>query len=93
MADRRVKVREIATELDISVERTNKIILEDLRMKKLSTRWVPKLLKPSQKQDRVEFTNDNLDFLNEYWNFLSTLITVDETWVHYYDPETEQKST
>lgn len=92
MTDRRVKVREIANKMGISTERVWKILHEDLGMKKVCARWVPKLLTPSQKQDRVDICNDNLELLNENWNLLSTLITGDETWVHYYDPETKQQS-
>ncbi|KAG5314939.1 SETMR methyltransferase, partial [Acromyrmex insinuator] len=43
LADRKVKVRELADATKISTERTRHILGEILHMKKLSCRWVPLL--------------------------------------------------
>jgi histone-lysine N-methyltransferase SETMAR len=42
--DRRMKVREIAETIGISKERVGYILHEELDMKKLCARWVPRLL-------------------------------------------------
>lgn len=44
LADRRVKVRELAEMAGISTERVSHILHEILGMRKLSARWVPRLL-------------------------------------------------
>lgn len=44
LADRRIKIREIAEALNLSTERAHNIIHQHLCMKKLSARWVPRLL-------------------------------------------------
>jgi histone-lysine N-methyltransferase SETMAR len=47
--DRRMKVREIAETIGISKERVGYILHEELDMKKLCARWVPRLLTADQK--------------------------------------------
>jgi [histone H3]-lysine36 N-dimethyltransferase SETMAR len=91
MQDRRLKVSEIAERMDIPKTTIHRMLTDDLNMRKLSARWVPKLLTPSQKQDRVDISNENLDLMEQDWDLLSTLVTGDETWVYYYDPETKQQ--
>ena len=51
--DRRVKVRELANIAKISIDRLNKILHEHLHMKKLSARWVPRLLTVDQRRIRM----------------------------------------
>ena len=50
MSDRKVKVREIADILKISAGSVHTIIHEHLGMKKVFSKWVPRLLTPEQKQ-------------------------------------------
>ncbi|XP_029167068.1 uncharacterized protein LOC114937661 [Nylanderia fulva] len=52
LADRRLKVREIAETVGISKDRVGYILHEILGMKKLSARWVPRLLTPDNKRNR-----------------------------------------
>lgn len=49
MDDRRVHMVEIADAVRISIERVHKILHNDLAMKMLSARWVPRLLTVDQK--------------------------------------------
>ena len=51
--DRRVKVREIVKPIDISHGTVITIFHEKLSMKKLSARWVPRLLIVENKRNRV----------------------------------------
>ena len=51
LADRRVKIREIANIVKISIERIQNILHETLGMKKLSARWVSRLLIVEQKSE------------------------------------------
>ncbi|XP_029176368.1 epidermal retinol dehydrogenase 2-like [Nylanderia fulva] len=52
LADRRLKVREIAETVGISKDRVGHILHEILGMRKLSARWVPRLLTPDNKRNR-----------------------------------------
>jgi len=52
LEDRRISAKSIAEKLDISRERFGSIIHEDLDMRKLSAKWVPKCLNADQKRQR-----------------------------------------
>ena len=85
--DRRVTVREIAVEVEISTGSVHSILTEDLRMRRVSAKFVPKLLTEEQKELRKEICKDMLDCANHDPEFMKTIITGDETWVYGYDPE------
>jgi len=48
LEDRRISVKSIAEQLGISRERVGSITHEDLDMRKLSAKWVPKFLNADQ---------------------------------------------
>ena len=52
ITDRRVTVRETAAELSLSIGSVETIIHKLLKFRKVSTRWVPKLLNSEQKPQR-----------------------------------------
>ena len=93
MTDRRVTERYIASTVGISQERVHSILTEDLEMRKLSARWVPRLLTIDQKHTRRTLSRTNLNVYEENSaNFLKRFVTMDETWVHHFTPETKQQS-
>lgn len=93
LADRRVKVREIAEIVGISKDSVHRILTEELGMKKLCARWVPRLLTPEQKHNRMTISKESLErFKRNPDDFFRRFITVDETWVHHYTPETKEQS-
>ena len=61
-------------------------------MSKVHACWVPRLLKNAEKERRVQ---DSLSFLRQYERhgdaFLDRILTTDETWLWFYDPETSVK--
>ncbi|XP_070855320.1 protein GVQW3-like [Drosophila suzukii] len=59
LADRRLKIREIPKTVGMSKDRVNHILHEILGMRKLSPRWVPRLLTPDNKRNR-ETTSEQL---------------------------------
>ena len=89
---RRISAKSIAEQLGISRERVGSIINKDLDMWKFSAKWVPKLT-TDQKRQRCQSSEQILEF---FWcdpnDFLSRLLTMDETWSYHYDPETKQQS-
>jgi histone-lysine N-methyltransferase SETMAR len=93
MRDRRLTIREIAEEVGLSTFSAHSIVTEDLAMKRVSAKFVPKLLTAEQKQLRVEVSQDMLDSTNSDPDFLNTIITGDESWVYGYDPETKSQSS
>lgn len=91
--DRRVKVREIGDAVGISIERVGHILHEELKMKKLCARWVPHLLTVDDKRIRMRASQASLDrFKKNKTDFVRRFITMDETWIHHYTPETKEQS-
>jgi histone-lysine N-methyltransferase SETMAR len=91
--DRRMKVREIAETIGISKERVGYILHEELDMKKLCARWVPRLLTADQKRTRMKISEQCLERFNiNKTDFVRRFITMDETWIHHDTPESKQQS-
>jgi len=91
--DRRISAKSTAEKLGISRERIGSIIHEDLDMRKLSAKWVPKCPNADQKRQRCQSSGQYLEFFLRHPNdFQSRLATMDETWLYHYDPETKQQS-
>jgi len=62
LEDRRISVKSVAEKLGISRERVGSIIHEDLDMRKLSAKWVPKYLNTDQKRQRCQSSEQLLEF-------------------------------
>ncbi|XP_025269033.1 protein GVQW3-like [Camponotus floridanus] len=93
MSDRRLKLREIVEMVGISEERIFHILHEILGMRKLTSRWVPRLLTVENKHVRMTISKQCLDlFKRNPREFFRRYVTVDETWIHHYTPETKQQS-
>ena len=63
--------------------------MEDLGMKKICVKMVPKLLSDAR---HVDLSWDVLEHLEGNPEFLDNVITGDKTWVFQYNPETKQQS-
>ena len=93
MEDRRISAKSITEQLGISHDRVGPIIHEDLDMRKVSVKWVPKCLNADQKLQQCQMSEQLLEFFRSDPNdFLSRLVTMGETWLYHYDPETKQQS-
>ena len=91
--NRCITVREIAAQTGIaSTRQVHEILKIRLEMRKLTARWVPRLLNDLHKQNRVAASQELLQMSNELGEtFWSRLITVDETWLPFFLPETKAK--
>ena len=92
LEERWILAKSIAEQLGISCDWIGSIINEDLDIWKLSAKWVPKCLNTDQKHQQCQSSEQLLEF---FWcdpnDFLSWLVTMDETWLYHYDPETKQQ--
>ena len=64
LEDHRIFAKSIAEQLGVSCERVGSIIHEDLDMRKLSVKWVPKCLNANQKRQRCQSSEQHLDFFS-----------------------------
>ena len=92
-SDRRIKVEEIVNALHFSHGSVSTTLHDRLGMHKLTALWVPKSLSDEQMATRASVYSALLKrFRSKEDDFLSCLVTVDETWVHFYEPENKAQS-
>ena len=86
-SDRRIQVEEIAQALGISHGTVSTILHDSLGMRKLTARWIPKSLSVWQMASRASVFSALLKRLRSKDDFRLRLLTVNETWFHYYEPK------
>lgn len=92
-SDRRVTVHFVAEKIGVSFGSAERILTSSLGMRKVSARWVPRMLTPEQKQKRVQVSEELLGrYVADPAKFIMQLVTQDETWIHHFDPESKQQS-
>nr|XP_012143528.1 PREDICTED: putative uncharacterized protein FLJ37770 [Megachile rotundata] len=91
-SDRRLSIRLIAQELNLTKSTIHSIVTEDLQMRKVCAKLVPKVLTEEQKERRVTISRELLECLERDSNLLDRVITGDETWIFEYDPESKMQS-
>ena len=91
--NRRLIVREISDDCGISVGSCDAILTDDLHMKRVCAKFVPRLLTDDQREQRQKIAGDLLERSCEHVQFLKNIVTGDESWVYGYDPETKQQSS
>ena len=93
MRDRQISVRHLVYEVAIRKTTIYEIMSAHLSMKKISTRWVPKLFTPIQRANCVdccqEFLQENEVNLDDSFD---RIVTGDEIWLYYYDPLSQQEA-
>ena len=91
-SDRRLQVEEIAQALGISHGSVSTILLDRLDMRKLTACWVPKALNDEQMATRASVCSALMERFRSKDEFLLRLVTVNETRVHYYEPQNKAQS-
>ncbi|XP_025991875.2 uncharacterized protein LOC113004055 [Solenopsis invicta] len=91
LADRQVKIRKIANIVKISTERIQNVLRETLHEKAIGEIGAAFTVK--QKRNRMTTSKHCLDmFKHNPKEFLRHFVTVYETWIHHYTPETKEQS-
>ena len=73
-------------------ERVWRIITEDLGIRKICAKMVPRSLNEGQKERHVQVCQDILELLKTNHNLLKRVVTGNESWIFEYDPLTKQQS-
>ena len=93
-ANPHLSVGKLASEVDISKGKVLAILHEKLGMRNLLAKWVSHFLNLLQCE---EWTVKSEVLLERKWvegqYFLSSIVTGDETWIYFYEPETKQQSS
>ena len=77
-ADRHLTIREVAEEVRIAFGTCQKILTEDLQMRRVTAKFLPRLLTAKQKDNRVLICTDLHEWVQNNSNFMSSAITGDK---------------
>jgi histone-lysine N-methyltransferase SETMAR len=93
MEDRRISVAKIADLTGISSTSVHRILHESLHMNKVCTKWIPRILTPDMRHNRVTCAKELLQLGSEDpAGFYHRIVTGDESWIHHYDPESQAEA-
>jgi histone-lysine N-methyltransferase SETMAR len=85
--DPHATVEELAEATGLSAGSIHMILHEQLRMHKISSRWVPHALNNAQRGERVELAQSLLNKMHRWGGSgLKTIVTGDESYLHYHNP-------
>ena len=90
--NRHVTVHKIATHLDMGHGLAHHIVHDVLQFHKVSAWWVPHQLTAELKERSVAACQELLKRFEAGDGFLGRIVTGDETWVHYHEPEMKKAS-
>ena len=82
--DRRVSIETISAQIYVNV--VHSIIREELKMRKIYTKFAPRVLREDQKERRCRNSREMVELIN---SVLDALMTCDESRICCYDLETE----
>ena len=91
--DRRYTIDEISEATGVSWSSCQRILTVDLNMRRVAAKFVPRLLSHDQKHTRLTLCQELKNEIESDPNFLSKVITGDESWCYGYDPATKQASS
>ena len=89
-SDRHLTARMMADELGMNRERVWRIITDDLGMRKICAKMVPRLLNERRTERRVKVYQDILEQLETEPHLLKKVVTGDEPWIFEYDQLTKR---
>jgi hypothetical protein len=84
---RRMTIVELAQEGGISIGSIHAILSVDLKMRRVSAKFVLRQLTTDQKECRMMFAGDVFQKSTHYPTFLTKIVTGDESWVFACDSE------
>lgn len=89
----RISQRQLAALVNHPKSTVQRVLTDHLQMRKLCTRWMPKLLSAPQHHDRIQCSSENLVLYKQSpTKFLASIVTGDESWVHHFDPLSQQEA-
>ena len=82
-------IETIGAQFDVSVGTVHTIIRQELKMRKICAKFVPRVLREDQKERRCHDSREMVELINSDPAVLDALVTRDESWIYCYDPETK----
>jgi histone-lysine N-methyltransferase SETMAR len=92
-ANRRLTIRKISNALNISFSSVKLVLTKNVNMRRVSAKFVPRLLPQEQKELRLSISLELRNRANSDSGILRSLITGDESCVYGYDLVTKMQSS
>jgi hypothetical protein len=86
-------IHDIFSIVGVSYETCHCILSDEISMRLIAAKFVPRLLTDDQKQHQLEVSMDLKEHVSNDPDFLSKVITGNESWIDGYDPEIKQQSS
>ena len=80
--DYRVTIDTINAQFDVSVGTIHTIIHEELKMRKICVKFVPRVLREDQKERRCHDSREMVELINSDPTVLDALVTCNESWIY-----------
>ena len=91
--DRRYTIDELSEVTRVSWSSVQRIVTQDLGMRQVAAKFVPRLLTKGQRNSRLTVCQNLKRELENDPDFLSRVTTGDESWCYVYDSESKQTSS
>ena len=92
-----MSIETISAQFDISVGTVHTIIREELKMRKICARFIPRVLREDQKERRCHDSRVMVELMNSDLAVVDALMTCDESLIYCliycYNPETKRQSS
>jgi len=93
LEDHRRTIDDLVDLSGVSWSYCQRILSEELQIKRVATKFVPHVVMADQKQSRVDACRELKEHLEFDPDLFSKVITGDESWCYAYDPEMKQQSS
>jgi hypothetical protein len=90
--DQHQTIHAIAEWVGIGYGTCQRILTKELGMHRVTDKFVPQILTADQKHQSVDVCTEICQLASNDENFLSEVITGDESWVYIYNTQTKQQS-
>ena len=91
--DRRVSIETISAQFNVSVGTVHTIIREELKIRTICAKFVPRVLRQDEKERRCHDSRAMVELTNLDPAALDALVTCVKSWIYCYDPETKRQSS
>ena len=88
-----MSIETISAQFDVSVGTVLTLIREELKMRKICAKFVPRVLREDQKEIRYHDSREMVELINSDPAVLDAQVTCDENCTYCYDPETKRQSS
>ena len=88
-----VPIETISAQFDVSVGTVHTIIRKKLKMREICSSFVPRMLREDQKERCCHDSREMVELINSDPALLDALVTCNESWIYFYDPETKRQSS